>query len=252
MHLLFRVRCKPNDTKRPVEVADVLQFVDVAQEQGRTDRAMMVTTSEVSVHVRGIEEKWSHYLSLHDHEDVRAWVQTYGSWTQTAEGELWIPKGMGSQLSWFKQKHVLLLGDFSPAGKARLETIGLILRQRGYQVFTLDEVNESPDYDLRQKLTAAATVCRFVVVDDSSRAGQLAEIPELDHLRVISVVLRNRTCVSTFVLRPLEATSKVMKEIEYNPEDLQTATDHGIAWAEDRVEQLRVERARVLPWRGER
>jgi hypothetical protein len=77
----------------------------------------------------------------------------------------------------FKKGHVLILGDFSETGSSRIETIAAVLTSRGYYAFTLKDIKEVPEYDLRQKLSAVAAVCRFIVVDDSSRAGQAAEIP---------------------------------------------------------------------------
>ena len=69
----------------------------------------------------------------------------------------------------FKKGHVLLLGDFGQEGARRIQNIAELLGTLGYYAFTLQDVREVPEYDLRQKLTAVAPVCRFVVVDDSSR-----------------------------------------------------------------------------------
>ena len=116
----------------------------------------------------------------------------------------------------FKKGHVLLLGDFGPEGIERIQRIAELLGALGYYGFTLQDVREVPEYDLRQKLTAVAPVCRFVVVDDSSRAGQAAELPIVEMLRVTTIVMRLRGSQSTFVTRGLSATSRTILEIEYD------------------------------------
>jgi hypothetical protein len=147
----------------------------------------------------------------------------------------------------FKKGHVLLLGDFSAR---RIEAIKQVVERKGYYAFTLQDVKELSEYDLRQKLTAIASVCRFVVVDDSSRAGQAAEIPIIDFLRVVTIVLRLRGSDSTFVNRPLEATSKVIKEAEYDDNDLEQILDESIRWAESQIGDLSQQYARAYPWRS--
>ena len=157
---------------------------------------------------------------------------------------------IGDFLERFKKGHVLLLGDFSAVGLRRIEAIKQVVERKGYYAFTLQDVKELPEYDLRQKLTAVAPVCRFVVVDDSSRAGQAAEIPIIDFLRVVTIVLRLRGSDSTFVNRPLEATSRVIKEVEYDENDLEQILDESIRWAESQIGDLSQQYARAYPWRS--
>jgi hypothetical protein len=150
----------------------------------------------------------------------------------------------------FKERHVLILGDFSEVGRVRIEAIKAVLIRHGYYAFTLDDLKEIPELDLRQKLTAIASVCRFIVVDDSSRAGQAAEIPILESLRVVAVILRLRGSDSTFVNRPLSVTSKVIREVEYEPQTLKQVLDESIQWAEALLVDLRDRYANVYPWRS--
>lgn len=149
----------------------------------------------------------------------------------------------------FKKRHVLVLGDFSDEGRRRIAAIKVALGRRGYYPFTLDEIEEFSEYDLKHKLIAVASVCRFVVIDDSSRAGQSAEIPVIDTLRILAIVLRLRGSESTFVNRPLEATSRVIKEAEYDEESLDQAVGETTRWAEALVKELGERFAGAYPWR---
>jgi hypothetical protein len=157
---------------------------------------------------------------------------------------------LSDYLERFKQGHVLLLGDYSEAGTQRLNRIREALAALGYYGFTLEDVKEVPEYDLRQKLTAIAPVCRFVLVDDSSRSGHTAELPIIDGLRVVAVVLRHGQSRPTFVTRGLDTTSKVIKEYEYNDTDLETVLCHAVAWAESTMKALQCSLSRIYPWRA--
>jgi hypothetical protein len=149
----------------------------------------------------------------------------------------------------FKKGHVLLLGDFSNEGVNRIQRITEILGYLGYYGFTLKDVREIPEYDLRQKLTAVAPICRFVVVDDSSRAGQAAELPIIEMLRVTAIIMRLRGSQSTFVTRGLSATSKNIKEIDYDFNDIDRVLNDAVEWAESIIGELQEEYVKNYPWR---
>ena len=103
------------------------------------------------------------------------------------------------------------------------------------------------------ELTAVDVVgpgARFVVVDDSSRAGHTAEIPIIEFLRVVTIVLRLRGSHSTFVNRPLDSTSKVIQEVEDDENDLEQILDDSITRAERQIAALSQQYARVYPWRS--
>jgi len=151
----------------------------------------------------------------------------------------------------FKKGHVLLLGDFGQEGIKRIQRIAELLATLGYYGFTLQDVREVPEYDLRQKLTAVAPVCRFVIVDDSSRAGQAAELPIIDMLRVTTIVMRLRGSQSTFVTRGLSATSKTILEIDYDFTDIEKVLNEAVQWVESTIEELRERYSMNYPWRSD-
>ncbi len=145
---------------------------------------------------------------------------------------------------------MLILGDYSGDGLERLARIRATLANLGYFGFTLQDVAEAAAYDLRQKLTAVAPVCRFVVIDDSSRGGQAAELPIIEMLRVTPIVLRLRGAESTFVTRALDATSRVIRECEYDTTDLEEVLFDAVRWAESTIGDLERRFTRAYPWRN--
>jgi hypothetical protein len=114
----------------------------------------------------------------------------------------------------------------------------------------LQDVAEVPEYDLRQKLTAVAPVCRFVVVDDSSRAGQAAELPIIEMLRVTTIVMRLRGSQPTFVTRGLSATSKAILEVEYDLTDIEKVLNDAVQWVESTIREFRDRYSKTYPWRS--
>ena len=157
---------------------------------------------------------------------------------------------VGDYLERFKKGHVLVLGDFSEQGTLQIETIKEQLRALGYYGFTLQDVPEVPEYDLRQKLTAVASVCRFIVIDDSSWAGQAAELPIIESLRVTTIVMRRRGSQPTFVTRGLSATSKVILEVDYDHTDVERILSEAVQWVESRIGELQDRFSRIYPWRS--
>jgi hypothetical protein len=156
---------------------------------------------------------------------------------------------LGDFLRRFKNGHVLLLGDFSDEGRVRLQEIKNTLGKLGYYALTLDEVQEPASYDLRHKLTAVASVCRFVIIDDSSKGGQAAELPIVESVRATAVVLRRIGSDSTFVTRGLGATSKVIREYDYENATLSDVLITAVGWAENTIADLEREYSRTYPWR---
>jgi hypothetical protein len=157
---------------------------------------------------------------------------------------------LGRYLTEFKKQYVLLAGDFSRAGKVRLRAIGDSLERQGYVPIMLDEIPESPDYDLLQKFSAIAPVCRFVVFDDSSKSGHLAEFPLAVAGRYITIVLRLHGSEGSMVTRGVASTSKVIRESEYSAGDLDAVVSNNLTWAEQRHDELRGDRGfAAFPWR---
>ena len=115
-------------------------------------------------------------------------------------------------------------------------------------------VKDIPDdfrYNLIQKAVAIGSVSRFVVVDDSSKSGHLAELPEALRNDWITVILRMRGSEPSFLTRGASVTSSVVLEREYVVDKLRATMEEGVQWAEARVEELSLTFASLYPWRKE-
>lgn len=149
----------------------------------------------------------------------------------------------------FKEKTVLLLGDYDEPGIARLERIENLLKVRGYEPILIQNLPDNPYQDLRQKVSAVGIVARFVVVDDSSKSGHLVELQICDQNKWVTVILRADGKGSSWMTAGFSELSNVILEQPYDPEAPETAVDVGCNWAEQKLEELQRKFDKLYPWR---
>lgn len=149
----------------------------------------------------------------------------------------------------YKEKTVLVLGDFEPAGKVRLRAIAEALSSLGYEPLLLDEIPDNPYQDLSQKVTAIGTIARFIMIDDTSRSGHLAEVPICRSNYWVTILLRAREMGSSWTTAGLSSTSNVILEKSYDPTVPLPAITEAVTWAEEKLKEIRTELSRTYPWR---
>jgi hypothetical protein len=155
---------------------------------------------------------------------------------------------LGTYLTQFREKHVLLCGDFT-SGRERLIMLRELLENEGYVVTLLDDVPDEPHHDLRFKFRAIAPVVRFVVIDNSSRSGQMVELELASQLQAVTVVLNERGSDTSFMTAAPGATSSVINEAEYDARDAADVVRTQAEWAEATLARLARSYESVFPWR---
>lgn len=151
----------------------------------------------------------------------------------------------------YKPKQVLVLGDFSPEGRQRLNDIKAHLTTLGYLPIFVDEVPDVPHFDLMQKLVAVASSCKFIVMDDSSRSGHLSEFPLVAQNRWYAAILRLSGSRSTFMTRGVAETTQTMVEYEYDASSLSSVLATAAAELEKRIDAQEERLRLTFPWRVE-
>ena len=149
----------------------------------------------------------------------------------------------------FRQRRVLLLGDFG-AGRDRLMAIAAAVERLGYLPLCADDIPDVREHDLRQKILLLALSCRFIVIEDSTPAGQLTELPLVEMSRAVAIVLRRRGSRSSWMTDQLSQTSSVIREENYDESTLDDAMAQGAAWAEAQLERLGRSLDETFPWRS--
>jgi len=154
-------------------------------------------------------------------------------------------------LSGFKEKTVLILGDYSLNGMKRLRQIRVALANLGYEPLLLNEVPDDLQYDLQQKAVAIGSVVRFVVVDDSSASGHLVEFPHVQQNRWVTIILRLEGTKSSFMTKGASLYSRVLAEYQYSENNLEDVLKGATSWAEAQIDATAAGLQEEYPWRAD-
>jgi len=148
-----------------------------------------------------------------------------------------------------REKSVLLLGDYGAEGKPRLEKVRQSLLSLGYRPTLIEEVPDDPYLDLLRKVAFVSYMCRFVVVEDSSKSGHLAEVPICEQNHKVTILLRAGGKPASYVTVGLSKTNKLILEKDYDPASPTPAIKEATQWAEEKLSELKIELDPLYPWR---
>jgi hypothetical protein len=148
-----------------------------------------------------------------------------------------------------KDKTVLVLGDYSPEGLARLNAIITELDSLGYKSILIRDVPDHPYQDMSQKVVAIGAIARFVVVDDSSRSGHLMEIPLCKQNNWVTIIMRLDGVGGSWMTAGASAFSNVILELPYSLTGVRDVLAEGARWAEEKLESLKQNLSSIYPWR---
>jgi len=152
-------------------------------------------------------------------------------------------------ISTYKDRTILLLGDYSEDGMSRLTKIFDYLKLHGYEVMLLKDIPDHPHHDLRQKVTAVASIARFIVIDDSSKSGHLIEVDICRQNFWITILARKYGHSGSYMTAGSSCASNVIKEIDYDLENINEAFSRAIEWAESKLIDVSRDFTRTYPWR---
>ena len=148
-----------------------------------------------------------------------------------------------------KEKTVLVLGDYSREGLARIETIVTTLESFGYKPILIKDIPDNLYQDISQKVVAIGAIARFVVVDDSSKSGHLAEIPLCRQNNWITIIMRLNGVGGSWMTSGASTFSNVILELPYSETSVRDAMLEGTNWAEEQLESLKQNLSAIYPWR---
>jgi hypothetical protein len=149
----------------------------------------------------------------------------------------------------FKERTVLLLGDYDDVGTERLRRLAAVLTERGYDPIRIKDVPDLPTQDLSQKVATIGSLARFVVVDDSTKSGHLVEVQLCRTYNWITVLLRQGGTGASWMTAGASFTSNVILEQGYDEATPREAIDVAIQWAEAKIIELQRKFDALFPWR---
>jgi len=148
-----------------------------------------------------------------------------------------------------KERTVLVLGDYSTEGFSRLNAITTELDSLGYKPILIKDVPDNLYQDMSQKVVAIGAIARFVVVDDSSRSGHLAEIPLCKQNNWVTIIMRLDGVGGSWMTAGASTFSNVILELPYSKTAVRDALAEGTKWAEKKLESLKQNLSSIYPWR---
>lgn len=89
--VLTLVECKRYSPHRKIGIDILERFLWVLNQKYDTNGGLIATTSFFSEDARKIQESHKYKLNLHDFNDMKVWLNNYGSWKKNDSGSLWIP-----------------------------------------------------------------------------------------------------------------------------------------------------------------
>lgn len=146
-----------------------------------------------------------------------------------------------------RQSRVLVCGNYGE-GAASVERVSQILGSLDYDPFLLTDTPDIPAMSLPQKFSTFALSSRFVVVEDSFPGGQNVELQMAHAQGILTLVLRGRGKRGTWMTAGGALTSRVFREMEYEPDQLPQVVEEGVTWAEAEFERLDRGFGQLYPW----
>jgi hypothetical protein len=149
----------------------------------------------------------------------------------------------------FKEKTILLLGDYDDSGTKRLRSLAAALSERGYDPILIMDVPDILERDLPQKVSTIGSLARFVIVDDSTKSGHLVEVQLCRTHNWITVLFRKDGKGASWMTAGASITSNVILEQTYNEGAHYEAIDKAVQWAEAKILELQRKYDSLFPWR---
>lgn len=144
-----------------------------------------------------------------------------------------------SFISRFKIRNVLVLGKDTGNELKRLIAICDFLKTKKYTPILVKDQPDIPELSNEEKVRVFADTSRFVIIENSFPAGQIAECKICSTNRIITATLREKGKGSSFMVTDYFKDFNFMHEFEYNDtiDSLQESIANAIIWAEDRIKE---------------
>jgi len=160
-------------------------------------------------------------------------------------------EGIVAMVSRSRLQQVLVLGKDSGAELERLHSISTLLAAAGYAPILVKEHEDIPELSNEEKVRVFADHSRFVVLENSFPAGQIAEIKMCSNNRIITAAMRERGQGSSYMVTDYSNDYDFIKEFEYEmtSDSLCVAINLAVAWAEEQIKRRINYYNNLYPWR---
>lgn len=150
----------------------------------------------------------------------------------------------------FKEKTVLILGDYKAEGIKRLNILVDTIKHFGYEPLLIKDIPDNPYQDIAQKVVAIGTIARFIVVDDSSKSGHLREIEICKQNNWITILLRAGGRGGSWMTAGISHHSNVILEKDFDLDAPEIVVGEIVGWAEKKLKEIKEKFDFTYPWRN--
>ena len=167
-------------------------------------------------------------------------------------GQPYWERSVFESLITFKKKVVVILGQDTPGseGLKALRQIQKIVNSCSYLGVLVKDQPEIEEISNEEKVRLFADNSRFVVLENSFPAGQIAELKMLATNRIVTAILRREGMRSSWMVSDYDVDFNFMKEFEYKGEDdLQETINKATSWAETHLARKKSALNIRYPWR---
>ena len=123
-----------------------------------------------------------------------------------------------------------------------LRTIARSLQSAEYRPILVKDLPDVEEMSNEDKVRSFADASRFVVLENTFPAGQIAECKILSTNRIVTVFLRQEGAGSSYMVTDYHKDFDFMEEFTYrnaSPESLRLALERACDWAERKIEERR-------------
>ncbi len=148
-----------------------------------------------------------------------------------------------------KQEGVLILGKDSDEGFELLQRISHLLEtEHSKAPLLLKEQEDHDDLGLVAKLLINSAAARWVLVENSYPSGHLYELPFVDMVGVVVVVLQQEGVGASFMPGESILKNAQWQRFSYACDELETVLADAVQWAERAVATASRAHRRARPW----
>lgn len=161
-----------------------------------------------------------------------------------------VPEDVVRAVEELRESSVLVLGKDCGPEVARLKHISRALRAKGYRPRLVKEASDIPELSNEEKVRVFADLSRFVILENSYPAGQIAELKICATNRIVTATLREKGRGSSYMVTDYSKDFDFIQEFEFLSEDeIPAAVDEATTWAESKLEERRSYYDERYPWR---
>jgi predicted aspartyl protease len=142
---------------------------------------------------------------------------------------------MLEHISAFKEKFVLVIGQDTTRVE-RLRTIQSRLETLGYKGVMMRDIAASNVQCLEEKVTMLGSLCRFIICENSTPSGHIAELQICTRNRFVTALLERKGRRATLMQADYGADFTFVKTFEYEgAAKMPTCIDRAVAWANQKL-----------------